>query len=178
MKWPRLALAAVVALPSMGCDRLPFGGSEDEAGPPSGEPAEAVVGDTGTVELPGAAGRPAAAPPESAPPPQTAAAPVRQVAVDEPWEPVHTGTIRPGMARAEVIEVWGEPVTERAADGRAYLYYRNGCEITCGTFDVVFFEGGQVVDAIVRGRGHTYAGTSSSPAGSEAVPTLPDQTRS
>jgi hypothetical protein len=80
------------------------------------------------------------------------------------------------MSRAEVIEVWGEPVTERTADGRAYLYYRNGCEVTCGTFDVVFFEGGQVVDAIVRGRGHTYAGTSSSPTGSQGLPTLPIRT--
>jgi hypothetical protein len=77
------------------------------------------------------------------------------------------------MSREEVVGVWGEPVTERMADGRRYLFYRNGCEVTCGTFDVVFLEGGQVVDAIVRARGHTYSGTSTSPAGSEGVPTPP-----
>ncbi len=177
MKWPRLALAALLAVPLVGCDRLPFGGGEDEAEPPAGEPVEAMVEDSGAVEMPSVTGQPEAAAREAAPPP-SAPRQAQRMTGDEPWEPVHTGTVNPGMSRAEVVGVWGEPVTERTADGRAYLYYRNGCEVTCGTFDVVFFEGGQVVDAIVRGRGHTYAGTSSSPAGSEGVPTLPSQTRS
>jgi hypothetical protein len=67
------------------------------------------------------------------------------------------------MTREQVIALWGLPVAERSVGDRNYLYFRNGCEVTCGTFDVVFLEGGQVVDAIVRGPGHNYAGTSSSP---------------
>jgi NifU-like protein involved in Fe-S cluster formation len=82
------------------------------------------------------------------------------------------------MSRADVLAVWGKPAAERTADDRDYLYYRNGCEATCGTFDVVFLENGQVVDAIVRGRGHTYAGTSSSPPSAEGKPTLPGQSGS
>lgn len=170
MQWPKLALAAIVAVTLTGCDRSPASG-EDEGG--------AAVGD----QAPGAADRdtvtamqPTTTPPA---PPATESepqrpAPVRTTpAADEPWEPVYTGTVNPGMSREEVVGVWGAPVAERVADGRTYLFYRNGCEVTCGTFDVVFLEGGQVVDAIVRGRGHTYSGTSSSPAGTEAVPNVP-----
>ncbi len=103
------------------------------------------------------------------PRPQTAS----RVMVDEPWFPIDTGTVRPGMSRMEVIGMWGEPVTERMSGNRTYLYYRNGCEVTCGTFDVVFLEGDQVVDAIVRGLGHTYAGISSSPPDRQAEFTPP-----
>ncbi len=49
------------------------------------------------------------------------------------------------------------------ARGATFMYFRDGCEITCGTYDVVFLEDGQVVDAIVRFAGHTYTGVSSSP---------------
>lgn len=95
--------------------------------------------------------------------------------VDEPWTPVFTGAVSPGMSRADVIAVWGEPVAEGAAGTWEYLYFRNGCEVTCGTFDVVMLEVGQVVDAIVRGPGHTYTGVSSSPPGREPLLTLPSQ---
>jgi hypothetical protein len=44
-----------------------------------------------------------------------------------------------------------------------YLYYRNGCEYTCGTADVVFLQNGHVVDAVLRWPGHGYSGQSSSP---------------
>lgn len=122
----------------------------------------------------------AAAPDTAAPPPQTTparAAPqmpaVSMPAVDEPWTPTHTGTVSPGMSRDDVVAVWGEPVTERAVGAWTYLYFRNGCEASCGTFDVVFLENGQVVNAIVRGQGHVYDGTSTSPQGAEARATLP-----
>ena len=85
--------------------------------------------------------------------------------VDEPSTPTSTGTVSPGMTREQVMAVWGEPVVERSAGAWTYLFFRNGCEVSCGTFDVVFLQDGQVVDAIVRGEGHTYAGVSSSPAG-------------
>lgn len=169
MQWPRLALAAIVAVTLTGCDSLPFVGGDDEAALAEDELPQPAEADTGL-----AGETPVAAPPPAAEPEPAPRAPVMATpAADEPWEPVHTGTVNPGMSREDVVGVWGEPVTERVADGRTYLFYRNGCEVSCGTFDVVFLEGGQVVDAIVRGRGHTYAGTSSSPAGSEAVPTLP-----
>jgi hypothetical protein len=88
---------------------------------------------------------------------------VQTTAMDEPWTPTHTGTVDPGMTRAQVVAVWGEPVTERTTGNWTFMHFRNGCEASCGTFDVVMLEGGQVVDAIVRGQGHAYSGVSSSP---------------
>jgi hypothetical protein len=73
-------------------------------------------------------------------------------------------TIRPGMTEAEVRAAWGEPVTARKAGEYAYLFYENGCLRACGTYDVVILQGGQVVDAIARGKIHHYDGVSSSPA--------------
>ena len=77
------------------------------------------------------------------------------------------------MTREQVVEAWGEPAVERGAENWLYMHYRNGCEVTCGTDDIVFLQDGQVVDAIVRWQGHTYSGVSSSPPGREAEPTLP-----
>ena len=76
----------------------------------------------------------------------------------------------------QVIGVWGEPVVERAAGAWTFLFFRNGCELACGTFDLVMFENDQAVDAVVRGRGHTYAGVSSSPANRLAEFTPPTGT--
>jgi SmpA/OmlA family protein len=73
-------------------------------------------------------------------------------------------TIRPGMSEADVRAAWGEPVTSRTAGEYAYLFYENGCLRACGTYDVVILQGGQVVDAIARGKNHQYDGVSSSPA--------------
>ena len=73
-------------------------------------------------------------------------------------------TIRPGMTEAEVRSSWGDPVTNRKAGDFGYLFYQNGCLRTCGTYDVVILQGGQVVDAIARGKDHAYDGVSSSPA--------------
>jgi hypothetical protein len=80
------------------------------------------------------------------------------------------------MTRDDVIGVWGPPVAERTLGAWTYLYFRNGCEASCGTFDVVFLQDGQVVNAIVRGAGHTYGGTSTSPAGQQGRPTKPEGT--
>jgi hypothetical protein len=73
-------------------------------------------------------------------------------------------TIRPGMTEADVRAAWGAPVTSRKAGDYTYLFYENGCVRTCGTYDVVVLQGGQVVDAIVRAKDHGYDGVSSSPA--------------
>ena len=168
MKWWTPLLIAVAGAATAGCDRIPFLGRQ-------AADTTAAVRDT-------LARRPAA-PAETTvtepPPPVTRPAPVLErpvrstPLVDEPWTPTATGTVTPGMSREEVIATWGPPVAERTAGGWTYLYYRNGCEVTCGTFDVVFLENGQVVDAIVRWPGHEYAGVSSSPPDRQAVPTLP-----
>jgi len=79
------------------------------------------------------------------------------VAAQEP------ATVRPGMPEAGVRAAWGEPVTARSRGPYTYLFYENGCLRSCGTYDVVILEGGQVVDAIVRAPAHRYDGVSSSP---------------
>jgi len=145
------------------------GGGDEE--PAAGTPAQT------TAAPPPAAAETTAAPAPVAPTP----APVRQQTAsqpqfDQPWNPVDTGTVNPGMSRMDVVAVWGPPATERSAGDYTYLYYRNGCEVTCGTFDVVFLQNDQVVDAIVRGRGHTYSGISSSPPNRGAEATLPGGT--
>ncbi len=96
--------------------------------------------------------------------------------LEEPWFPTDTGTVEPGWTAEDVIAVWGVPVTDRSSGDWTFLYFRNGCERACGTYDVVMLQRGQVVDAIVRGPGHTYAGISSSPAGRLAEFTPPTST--
>ena len=157
MKWRSLAIVAMAGFMTLGCDKIPFlGGQADDAAQ-----AEAAQDTTPTPATP-------VAPPEQAPDPEPQPEPVRpvvrnQVVGEEPWFPTQTGTVRPGMTADEVVAVWGVPVADRAVGNWMFLYYRNGCEQSCGTFDVVMLEGGQVVDAIVRGPGHSYEGVSSSP---------------
>lgn len=156
MRSRMLAAMAALTLGLVGCDKIPFIGGGEEA---ETAPAETTqVAQTAPRETAAAQPAEAAAPSEPAPvveePPPL---------VDEPWEPIDTGTVRNGMTRWEVIAVWGVPEAERRVGRRTYLYFRNGCEVTCGTFDVVFLEDDQVVDAIVRGPGHNYEGISSSP---------------
>ena len=56
------------------------------------------------------------------------------------------------------------PAAVRTRGDFTYLYFKNGCEYSCGHLDVVTLQHGQVVDAIVRWPGHGYSGESSSPA--------------
>jgi len=149
MRWPSMMALSALVLGVAGCDKIPFL-NKKQAAPPADSAAVATTAAADTTEPP--------------PPPPPVETPRSQTdLVDEPWTPIDTGTVTPGMTRDQVIAVWGVPVAERTADGRTYLYFRNGCEVSCGTFDVVFLENDQVVDAVVRGVGHTYAGTSSSP---------------
>ncbi len=159
MKWRSLAVVAAAGVLTFGCDSLPFlGGGADDAAEP-----EATVPATPAPAAPAAEPEPEPVQPEPDPEPiAPVRASTRQLG-EEPWFPIDTGTVRPGMTAAEVVATWGPPVTDRAAGNWTFLYFRNGCEQACGTFDVVLLEGGQVVDAIVRGVGHTYAGISSSP---------------
>ena len=73
--------------------------------------------------------------------------------------------IDPGMTRAEVVERLGKPLNERKSGEHVYLFYRNGCEKSCGMNDLVVLDDGKVSDAIFRSPGRRYSGTSSSPTG-------------
>ena len=107
----------------------------------------------------------AATPPPSAPPkkPARQAPAVPLPARDVPYDSPDTGTIAPDMSEREVYSLWGAPIAVRRQGEMTYLYYRNGCEFTCGTEDVVFLQNGKVVDAVLRWPGHGYSGQSSSP---------------
>jgi hypothetical protein len=160
MKQRDIAAVLLLTAALAGCDtlkeKLPFLGKKKEAAPAVARrpatPTPAPAADT-------------TPPPAPAPTVKPAVKKSSVPAVDEPWSPTDTGTVNPGMTREQVVAVWGVPVAERTRDNWGYLYFRNGCEASCGTFDVVFLEKGQVVDAVVRGPGHTYSGNSSSPAG-------------
>lgn len=73
--------------------------------------------------------------------------------------------IDPGMTRAEVVERLGKPLNERKTGEHVYLFYRNGCEKSCGMNDLVVLDDGKVSDAIFRSPGRRYSGNSSSPTG-------------
>jgi len=121
----------------------------------------------GTPAKPGPAGTPAKPGPAVTPHTQAPRAP--QVALnppqlrDEPYVSDDTGTIAPGEGEKDVYSLWGPPVAVRRLGQFTYLYFKNGCEYTCGHLDVVTLENGHVVDAIVRWPGHNYSGESSSP---------------
>ena len=160
MKWPALVglVALTVGIAACGGDEEPEAGAPPTETPAAEQPAGAAVQQ----------------PAELAAPPSQPVAQRQAPLVDEPWTPEFTGTVSPGMTREGVVAAWGEPLVERWSGSRAYLHYRNGCEVSCGTFDVVFLEDGQVIDAIVRGAGHTYSGISSSPPDRVAEFTPPD----
>jgi hypothetical protein len=71
--------------------------------------------------------------------------------------------IDPGMAKAAVVQRLGAPAIERSSGDASYLFYKNGCERTCGMNDIVVLEKGAVVDAVFRSAKRRYSGTSSSP---------------
>ena len=79
--------------------------------------------------------------------------------------------IDPGMSREQVVERLGRPNGERETGAFTYLFFRNGCERTCGMSDLVILENGGVVDAIFRRAGRSFSGSSSSPAGTRPEPT-------
>src|SRR6266566_3940355 len=94
-----------------------------------------------------------------------AAPPGQAFSRDVPYVSNDTGTVNPGMSEREVYEVWAAPLAVRRVGQYTYLFFRNSCEYTCGTMDVVTLKDGKVVDAIVRWDGHRYSGESSSPEG-------------
>ncbi len=73
--------------------------------------------------------------------------------------------IEPGMTMEQVKLVFGEPQSTSSYGDFSFYFYENGCHVECGTADVVFFQNGQVVDAVLRAPWRGYAGESSSPKG-------------
>lgn len=78
--------------------------------------------------------------------------------------PLRAQTVDPGMSRADVVRLLGKPTGERSSGNHTYLFYRNGCERSCGMQDLVVLDDGKVTDAIFRAAGRRFSGTSSSPA--------------
>lgn len=184
MKVRALTILSIAMITTISCDRIPFiGGGSDQTATDSTavDSTDAATMDSTAAPESTAPDQPVtASPPEPVTtPPAPAPQPLRAPPQDPgemPWTPARTGTINPGMSSAQVIETWGEPVAQRAHGNHNFMYFRNGCERRCGTFDLVIFEGDQVIDAVVRGFGHTYSGVSSSPATANAIPTPPTDT--
>jgi len=112
---------------------------------------------------------------DTTPQPDTTAAAAQPAAAPAPAAaPVDSsGAVKPGMSEADVRARWGDPIAVRRMNDWTYLFYRNGRERQVGYYDVVFLQGGQVVDAIVRSAAHVYGGQSSSPEGRRPVFTPP-----
>jgi len=83
-------------------------------------------------------------------------------------------TIDPGMTRDQVVEHLGKPLNERKTGNAWFMFYRNGCERSCGMNDLVILEDGKVVDAIFRSPSRHYTAASSSPTGVRPEPTPGD----
>ena len=145
-------------VPAPGTAKTPAGGTA-KATPTPGAKAPST---TNTITP---APTTAAAPKPTPPPPRqvTEPAPSRPVLADEPYNSADTGTIAPGMTAKDVEALWGPPAALRRAGAYTYLLYPNGCEHTCGTEDLVILQNDQVVDAVLRWKGHGYSGQSSSP---------------
>ena len=127
--------------------------------PPPPQPAPAQPGADTAVGGQAESERPAKpAPPPPRYPEQA------QALRDVPYSSADTGTIAPGMSEHDVYSLWGPPVAVRHQGEWTYLFFRNACEYTCGTEDVVTLQNGHVVDAVLRWPGHGYSGQSSSPA--------------
>jgi hypothetical protein len=85
--------------------------------------------------------------------------------------PQDTQTIGPGMGLDEVQAVFGQPQNTSSYGNFTFYFYENGCQVECGTADIVFFQDGQVVDAVLRAPWRGYRGESSSPRGVIPRPT-------
>jgi hypothetical protein len=178
MRHGTLVMCALLAVATSGCDQFRhqfktqvtdrfnalvarFRGEEAPARP---APTPAARRDTARGDT---ARRPR---PQASPQAPRVAGPARPLE-DVPFVSNDTGTIAPGMTETDIYSLWGPPASVRRAGDWTYLFFRNGCEWSCGTYDVVFLRNGAVVDAIVRWWGHIYDGESSSPPDVVPLPT-------
>ena len=174
MRRSTLVICALLMLGTYGCDKLKLAwdkvrGKTTTATQTPTRPATPAPTDTGAARRAAAqqlAQQQAQQRPPTPPPGITPA--VRDV----PYVSEDTGTINPGMAERDIYALWGPPVAVRRAGEYTYLFFKNGCEYTCGTMDVVTLKDGKVVDAIVRWDGHRYSGESSSPPGKMPIPNV------
>jgi hypothetical protein len=67
------------------------------------------------------------------------------------------------MTKAQVIERFGKPASERTRGEFTYLFFSNGREKQVGTADIVTLQADKVIDAVLRSPRRTYSGKSSSP---------------
>jgi hypothetical protein len=169
MRRSTLAICALLTLGTLGCEQVDTAktklklawdklrGRSTATAPPAApaRPAEDTAGARIAAEQQTGSQRP---PPPAAPQGQALTRDVAYVSDD-------TGTVNPGMSEREVYLMWAAPAAVRRVGEYTYLFFRNGCEYTCGTMDVVTLQNGRVVDAIVRWDGHRYSGESSSPPG-------------
>jgi hypothetical protein len=72
-------------------------------------------------------------------------------------------SIDSGMTKAQVIEKFGKPASERSRGEFTYLFFSNGREKQVGTADIVILQADHVMDAVLRSPSRTYTGKSSSP---------------
>ena len=171
MRRSMLVVYALVAGTTLGCDAIKQ--AIDKRRNPNRTPATQPVaaGDTSKAAAAAAAPGDTAVTPPATPEPEQAREPAREptrvvrTVRDEPYNSPDTGTVAPGMGEDEVIALWGPPSARRHAGAYTYLHYPNGCELSCGTTDIVILQDGKVVDAVVRWAGHGYSGQSSSPPG-------------
>lgn len=168
MRRSMLVVYALVAGTTLGCDAIKQ--AIDKRRNPNRTPATQPVAARDTSKTAAAPGDTAIAPPAPATPapevePARERAPVVRTVRDEPYNSPDTGTVAPGMGEDDVVALWGPPSARRHAGTFTYLHYPNGCELSCGTTDIVILQDGQVVDAVVRWAGHGYSGQSSSPPG-------------
>ena len=167
MRRSTLAICALLTVATLGCEQVDTakaklklawdklrGRSTASAPPAPVRPAADTAAARIAAEQQQARPRPPAAPQGGEP-----------LTRDVPYVSDDTGTVNPGMSEREVYQLWAAPAAVRRVGSYTYLFFRNGCEYTCGTMDVVTLENGRVVDAIVRWDGHRYSGESSSPQG-------------
>jgi hypothetical protein len=173
MRRSTLAICALLTVATYGCDRLKLAWDKvrgrqtaTQTPPAPTQPTTPQTGDT-------AAGRRTGTerPQPTAQVPRPPALQDRRPALrDVPYISGDTGTINPGMAERDIYALWGPPEATRRVGEFTYLYFKNDCEYTCGTLDVVILQNGGVVDAILRWDGHRYSGESSSPPGKMPIP--------
>ena len=173
MRRSTLAMCALLTVTTLGCEQVDAAkaklklawdkvrGKSTQTAPPAGPvrpPADTAAARVAREQQQEAAQQ------RPAPPPQAAV-----LTRDMPYVSDDTGTVNPGMSEREIYELWAAPAAVRRVGEYTYLFFRNGCEYTCGTMDVVTLKDGHVIDAIVRWDGHRYSGESSSPQGKVPV---------
>ena len=191
MRRSMLVVCALLAGTTLGCDKIKQAldkrrnrgqtpatqtatrDTTKQPAPAPGTPATPAGSTQTTKPTPPPATTTPAASPRPEPPSTPAPRAPQTVLRDEPYNSADTGTVAPGMSQEDVVAVWGRASAVRHAGEYTYLHYPNGCELTCGTDDVVILQNDKVVDAIVRWRGHGYSGESSSPPGKTPVANVP-----